>query len=134
MEKRGKDRMTAFKVGFVKKLAHLGLPPDQLFGMMKSAVTDPTDLIAELMRGSAGTAKDIAGAGLSTAGTLGRYGLYGSVLAPLALGAAGGAADAYMGAPSSSDIENIRQQELVDSYKRLTREVQARRERRKAMQ
>jgi hypothetical protein len=119
MTQRERERADAFKVGFLRKLAELGVLPGEFTGHVKKAVGLAGLSLANLASG-------VLSSGSGLAGELGRAGLQGAVLAPLALGAATGATSGLLDAPSSSDIEELRKQELLELYKRLAKEVRLR--------
>ena len=120
-------RAAAFKVGFLTKLAELGVTPDQFMDKVKQADIEELPNIA--LGGAVDVGKSAIGAGMDAAGlglkTLG----YSSVLAPLLLGGASGALAGHLGAPTSQDIEVLRKAELLSLYDRLTREAKERRAR-----
>lgn len=125
---KAQDRASAFKVGFLRKLAELGVTPDEFMVRVKRANLD--DLPNAALGGAVDVGKSAIGAGLDAAGTGLKTLGYASVLAPLLLGGASGALTGHMDAPTSKDVEALRQEELLSLYERLTREVAERRARR----
>jgi len=125
------ERTAAFKVGFLRKLAELGLTPDEFMQGVKQA--DLESLPDILTGGAVDVGKSAIGAGLDAA-RLGTKALgYSALLAPLAIGGITGAASGYLDAPTSHDIEIMRKAEMLSLYERLTREAQERRLRRAAV-
>lgn len=116
MTKVEREKANAYKVGFLTKLAQLGVLPSE-FAKLANIST------LALLQAASGT----LGSGTSLAGELGSLGLKGAVLAPIAVGAATGAAEGLVDAPSSEDIAFLRNKEKLELYKRLTREVNLRR-------
>jgi len=112
-----RERANAYKVGFLKKLAELGVLPGEFF---KEAAGLSALALANLATGAMGS-------GASLAGQAGKLGLEGAVLAPLAVGTATGAMSGLADAPSSEDIEALHQKEKLELIKRLTKEVKLRR-------
>ena len=114
------ERNSAFKVGFLKKIAEAGYTPDEFFALLKQAVS-PTDVI------NSGTSfMGGLGGALSTGGkTLGALALG----APIVAGGALGAADAAINAPAPEDIEHLRKAEMIGLLRRLTTEVNDRQKR-----
>lgn len=115
------EPQTAFKVGFLKKVAELGYTPDEFFAMTKVAF-DPADLLS--MAGSAGK-------GLGSALSMGGKALGAAALgAPIVAGGVLGAADAAANAPSTDDVESLRKAEMIGLLRRLTSEVSGRQQKR----
>lgn len=112
------ERTTAFKVGFLKKVAELGLTPDEF---VKLAL-DPTDL---LLSGGSGLMHGATGALALGGKTLGAAALG----APIVAGGIAGAADAALNAPTGEDIDSLRNAEMVGLLNRLTAEIRTRRAR-----
>lgn len=124
------ERAAAFKVGFLRKLAELGVTPDEFMGRVKQA--DLESLPDILAGGSVDVGKSAIGAGLDAA-RLGAKALgYSALLAPAIVGGVTGAASGYLDAPTSGDVDIMRKAELLALYERLTREAQERRLRRAA--
>lgn len=111
----------AFKVGFLTKLAELGLTPGEFY----KAAAEGKSIFPDL--GSVGMG---LGGGLLEAGKAGGQGLLAlGVGAPLALGGIAGAADAALNAPNGEDIEDLRRAELIGLLRRMTGEVRGRSQR-----
>lgn len=116
------ERHDAFKVGFLMKLAEIGMTPDEFY---KQAAGVPGLGLADL--GSAGMG---IGSGLLGAGALGGKMLAGGAVGlPLILGGAAGAADAALNAPTGEDIEDLRRAEMIGLLRRMTGEVRGRAQR-----
>jgi len=113
-----KERRDAFKVGFLRKVAELGMTPTDFFGMVKEAMIPLSDMM------SAGTAG--AGALWGLGSEAAKYGLYGAALAPLAAGVVTGGLEAKLTSPSVEDIEALRRAELAAKYDRMTKEIRSR--------
>lgn len=120
-----KERVDAFKVGFLFKLAEIGVMPSQLHEMVKKAFVDPNSLASSALSG-AGEVGKASLTGLGLAGSGAKYGLMAAAGVPIALGAASGAADAALNAPTPEDIETLRQAEMVGLYQRLSAEIRKR--------
>jgi hypothetical protein len=116
-----RERANAYKVGFLRKLAEIGVRPDEFMERVKKA-----DFLDQVTGGAVGAGRDIIGGGIDLAGTgikaLGQA----AILAPLLTGAATGTASAMLSSPSTEDIESLRKAEILNLYKRLTDEVKAR--------
>jgi hypothetical protein len=117
------DRISAYKVGFLTKLAELGILPDEMYAQVKKA-----DLMETLASGGVDVGKQIAGLGLSAGAEGAKWLGYGALAAPVAAGGGVGMAHALLDAPSDRDIESMRKTELINLYKRITQEVMARRQ------
>jgi hypothetical protein len=124
------ERSAAFKVGFLRKLAELGVTPNEFYDLVKVAVGD--DALSSMFMGATDVGKSLIGTGLDWAGeaakTLGTVAL----AAPVAIGAATGALSGALNSPSVEDINVLRKTEALELYKRMTQEINARRAR-KAM-
>ena len=114
-----RERADAYKVGFLRKLAEEGILPSEFAEHAKRASLSGLAMI--------NAAAGVLGSGASLAGEVGSLGLKGALLAPIAAGAATGAADGLTDAPSKEDIEFLRKKETLELYKRLAREVNLRR-------
>ncbi len=125
------ERAMAFRVGFLTKLAQLGVTPSQLLDRVKQA--DVTDLLSALASGTAGVGQTALGHGLSLAGDVAGTGLTVAGLAPLALGGITGATSAMLNSPSLEDIDTLRQAELAATYDRLAKQIRARMARKAAV-
>jgi len=131
MDKVKRQRADAYRVGFLKKLAELGILPSRFHAGVKQAFLDPMALLNPFVQGAADVGK---GALSETARSLASTAGHTAVLAPLAIGGVTGIADAALNAPSPEDIENLRKAELIANYERLSKETSARRARRASMQ
>lgn len=116
--KERKERMDAFKVGFLRKVAELGMTPTDFFGMVKKSFDPLSDMLGA---GAAG-----AGALWGLGSEAAKYGLYGAALAPVAAGVVTGGLEAKLTSPSVEDIEALRRAELTAKYDRMTKEIRAR--------
>jgi hypothetical protein len=116
-----RDRANAWKVGFLRKLAELGVRPNVFADRVKSA-----GVLDQLTGGAVGAGREVVGGGVDLAGaglkTLGQA----AILAPLLTGAATGTASALLSSPSAEDIESLRKAEILHLYRRLTEEIRAR--------
>lgn len=104
------ERADAFKVGFLSKVAELGMTPSEFVGMVKSAL-DPISALTGLWASGSDVAK---------------YGLYGAALAPIGIGAVHGGLEAKLTSPSVEDIEALRRAELTAKYERMAKEIRSR--------
>lgn len=111
-----RDKADAYKVGFLTKLAQMGVLPSEF------AKHASLPLMA-LINAAAGA----AGSGANLAGNVGALGLKAAIAAPLALGSVSGAVEGLTDAPSNEDIEFLRKKEVLELYKRLSKEVNLRR-------
>lgn len=128
-----KKRRWAYKVGFLQKLAEMGVRPDEFFGHAKRAFFDPTALGASALKSTGDIGAALLG-GLGTGLTTAGKGLgYTALGAPIALGAGSGAMSAAFSAPTPEDIQVLRNVELIALYERLTKEINARRARKASM-
>ena len=119
------SRKLSFKVGFLSKLAKDGVLPSRLFERVKEA--GAADPLMKFMGGVYGEGRGVAGAAASQAlpaakllGTLG-------ILAPIGAGAVTGTTAAKLSSPPAPDIEALRKEELAQLYRRLAKEIRARR-------
>jgi hypothetical protein len=112
MTKAERERANAYKVGFLRKLAQLGVLPGE-FHKRASGL------------GVLGLA-NLAGSGMSLAGQAGKTGIETALMAPLLAGTATGALSGLSDAPSAEDIEILRQKEKLELLRRLTKEVKLR--------
>jgi hypothetical protein len=123
MTSEQRERANAYKVGFMRKLAELGVRPSQF---MSAATAKRADFLDKLTGGAVDVGRDVIGGGVDLAGaglkTLGQA----AILAPLLTGAATGTASAMLSSPSSEDIESLRKAEILNLYRRLTEEIKAR--------
>jgi hypothetical protein len=126
-------RRASFKSGFLRKLAELGHTPSEFYQHIKQSFMDPTELVSSAIGGASEVGKAAVGGGLAAAGAGAKTLGYGAVLAPLAVGGVAGAAEGWLNAPSTEDIEILRKQELIGLYKRLAQEVSERKSRRVQM-
>ena len=130
----GGCRKAAFKVGFLVKLAELGVMPTEFKNLMEKAALDlPGKLVEGLLSGAGSVGSSAISGGAEALKSIGGYGLQAAALAPFAVGGLSGAVEAGLEAPTPMDIENLRQYELLQLYERLTKEVSARRERKAAL-
>lgn len=95
----------AFKVGFLARCAEEGLSPDQIAARVKFAA----DKFAGLMDAAAGLGKSVVGTGLPLA-----------LLAPVALGGMAGYGLSRATDIDDTDVAEIKNQELLDSYAQET--------------
>ena len=115
------EKKLAFKVGYLMKLAELGVLPSEFSGLLKAAL-DITDIAS-----TAGGLGEKALTGGLAAGALGGKLLVGAGIgAPLLVGGATGAADAMLSAPSDETLEALQAAEMLGTYNRLTREIKSR--------
>jgi len=120
-----RERANAFKVGFLRKVAELGMTPSEFMGMVKTAM-EPMTALMGLGSGGLGAAW---GLGQEAA----KYGLYGAALAPIGVGMATGGLEAKLTSPSVEDIEALRRAELAAKYDRMTKEIRSRMARKAAV-
>jgi hypothetical protein len=115
------NRKLAFKLGFLSKMAKYGVQPSEFFE--KAADISPSSILSGLYGVGAGGAKALGGAALPLAKLMATLG----VAAPLAGGVITGTAAAKLNAPPAPDIGAIRKEETIALYRRLAREIRARR-------
>jgi hypothetical protein len=121
------ERADAFKVGFLRKLAELGVTPHEFYTTVKSAAGD--DMLSSMFMGATDIGKSLIGTGLDWAGDAAKI-LGGVALAaPVIAGGATGVLSGALNSPSVEDINVLRKTELLGTYKRLTQEINARRAR-----
>lgn len=105
----------AFKVGFLLKCAEDGLTPEQILarvremrtGLSKQAVIG--GLLDKALDAGGGIAKSMAS-----------YGIPAAIIAPPAIGALGGYALSKATDIDDTDVNGIKNQEVVDEYNRQT--------------
>lgn len=123
-------RTAAFKVGFLRKLAEIGAQPQEFMHHLKEAQIPFLDSV---FSGAIGTGRDVVGGGLGLLGEGAKLTGEAALLAPFLVGAATGTTSAMLSSPSMQDIESLRKSEILNLYRQLTREVQARNARRAAV-
>ena len=123
------ERKDAFKVGFVTKLASLGLTPNCFYELTKRAFVDPNSMMASALLGMGGVGKSAITGSLSMIRPVGSMAMKTAIGGPMLIGGASGIAESKLNAPKEEDIELLRQAELLGMYRRLTEEVNARRAR-----
>lgn len=103
----------AFKVGFLTRCVEDGLTPDQMLSAVKLAADmfEKRAFIGSLLGKGVDTA---AGA----AGSLGRMGAVGALLAPPILGGVAGYGLARATDVDDTDVDAIKNRELVEEYQR----------------
>jgi DNA helicase TIP49 (TBP-interacting protein) len=117
----------AFKLGFLSRCVEEGLSPQQTNVLAKSAAEMLTKqaFVREAIGQVTGTVKDTADAGKSVV----EFGKSMWPLAALAVGvpAGAGALTAYLQNSAtdsdSSDVEDAKRQELLDTYRRMTEQM-----------
>lgn len=104
----------SFKVGFLARCAHEGLTPDQMLDRVKRAgdMLEKRSLFDSLVHGAGGVAKGLAG-----------YGIPMALAAPPILGGLGGYALAKATDVDDTDVDAIKNQELVDEYQRQSQRI-----------
>jgi hypothetical protein len=124
--KTAADRAECFKLGFLAKVAELGLTPNEFFSFTKNAILDIDKLMDKtvggtLDLGSSALSKglELGGSALGTAGNLALWG-------PLAIGGAHGALREYLETPPAQNIDVLRKMETLGLYRRLTNEIRNR--------
>lgn len=116
-------RKTAFKVGFLCKLAEIGIRPSELY----KAADGIFDMIPNPLGEGIDAAKGTASAGLNFATDKALpYALAAGAGIPLALGATTGMIAGKLTSPIPEDIEDLRKQELIETYRRLAAEIKSR--------
>lgn len=112
----------AFKVGFLARCARDGLTPPQMLARVKLAgdLLEKHAVLGGLMGGAAGAAGGVANrvAGL---------GIPLALAAPPIVGGLGGYALARMTDVDDTDVDAIKNQELVDEYRRQAEALRRRR-------
>jgi hypothetical protein len=122
-----RERADAFKVGFLRKLAELGVTPNELYARVKSAAGD--DALSSMFMGATDVGKSLIGTGLDWAGDAAKILAGVAVAAPVVAGGVTGALSGALNSPSIEDINTLRKTELLEMYKRMTQEISARRAR-----
>lgn len=114
-------RKLAFKLGFLSKMAKCGVTPNEFFE--KAAGIDPTSILGGLYGVGAGGVKALGGMAIPAAKLMTTLG----IAAPVGLGAITGATAAKLDAPPEPDLGAIRKEETIALYRRLAKEIRARR-------
>lgn len=111
----------AFKVGFLARCAAAGLTPGETLYAVKAAADafEKRAFLGSLL----GKATDAAG---GVAKGLAGYAIPAAVIAPPVLGGLGGYALAKATDVDDTDVEAIKNQELIDEYTRQTEDVRRR--------
>jgi len=108
------DKRQAFKLGFLTRLADEGMSPAQIEETVKSAA------ISDFVTKPWNVAWDIGGSTAKTVGGgLANMGMLGAIAGPPLLGALAGYGAARMTDIGDEDVEELRQQELINEYRRL---------------
>jgi hypothetical protein len=140
----------AFRIGFLRRCAEMGLdgggiaklaqvglarvkeakkddsPVSLLSGIGKSMTEGLGKTIVGIPGAAAGAVQSAGSGLLSGAGMLGQYGLLGLALGPPALGAAAGYGLARATDIDDEDVDSVKQQELIDEYRRSAAQLQHR--------
>ena len=98
-----------FKIGFLRKMAESGLRPSDFENVGKTAaISDFANLL--------------------TGGTLalGKAGLTLGLAAPLAAGTVGGMGARVASQADDEDVDEVKDQEMADTYRRLARDIRER--------
>lgn len=95
----------AFKVGFLARCAEEGLSADQIADRVKFA----SDKMASFMDGLAGVGKSVVSTGVPLA-----------AIAPIALGGMAGYGLSRMTDIDDTDVDEVKNQELLDTYAQET--------------
>lgn len=122
-----RERANSFKVGFLKKIASLGLTPVSFFEMVKKSDMDWNSMLGPYVGGAMNMGASIGGGALDAAKGLAKGTAYAGVLAPMAIGGLTGVADAKLSAPTPDDVKILHKAELLALYTKLTREINDRR-------
>lgn len=125
MGKEIQDRIGAFKLGFLKKLAEDGITPSEFYIMIKQAF-DPTEIVTTGMGNATEVGTKLLDTGVEVGGDLLKNLMYAGVLAPAALGGMAGAVEARLTSPSAEDIESLRNAELAAKYEQASRIIKRR--------
>jgi len=125
MDKEAADRANAFKVGFLTKLAEIGVTPNEFNERIKQAF-DPLTMLLAGAGGATEAGQKVIGTGVDVGGSLLKNLAYAGLLGPLALGGTAGALEAKMTSPSAEDIEALQNAELAAKYEQLTRAIKGR--------
>jgi len=120
-----RERINAFKVGFLRKLAEEGITPDEFHEHVKQAF-DPMAAAVAGAGGAADVGTKLVGAGADVGGALLKNLAYAGVLAPMALGGTAGAIEARLTSPSVEDVEAMRRAELAAKYEQMARVIRQR--------
>lgn len=102
----------SFKVGFLGRCAEAGMTPDQMLGVIKQA----QDKLA-FVSGLLGGLKDVAS---GVGGAVTGYGIPLALAAPPVLGGIAGYGLGRLSDIDDTDIDDIKDQEVLDEYKRQT--------------
>ncbi len=104
----------AFKLGFLTRLADAGMSPEQVRETVKSAAI--TDFLTKPWN----VAWDVGGStAKNVGGGLANMGMLAAIAGPPALGAMGGYLASRATDIGDEDVEELKQQELIDEYRRL---------------
>jgi hypothetical protein len=125
----GADRKMAFKVGFLCKLAELGVQPSEFY-KAADGVSPGSDLYG-FVTGRTGKLFD-KGIDFTLDKAL-PYALAAAIGIPLVAGTVSGAVTGKLTSPISESIDDVRKKELIDTYRRLASEVKSRSERQKGL-
>jgi hypothetical protein len=118
------ERRLAFKVGFLSRLAEVGISPDEFH---KSAAAAAAPLLMGILGGGAmNVGKDVAAKVHGITEGLPQLALQGLAAAPIGIGSGLGALEGLTSAPTSTDIELLNKLEMLSLYKKLTEEARSR--------
>lgn len=107
----------AFKVGFLRKCAELGMTEDEIGQTIKSANIG----VDSVLNAITGVAKPVVEKTL-------QVGIPAALLAPPIAGGLAGYGASKLTDIDDTDVEELRQRELVDEYRRLTARLKQRRD------
>lgn len=120
MPVESKERVVAFKVGFLRKLAENGMTPADFHELVKQS------MLGAFLSGMGDAVGGTAQAGMGLGGNLANMALRGAVLAPAVGGLVTGGLEAKLTSPSVEDMEAVRKAELTARLKAATQEIRAR--------
>lgn len=127
MQDEMRDRIDAFKLGFLRKLAEDGITPDEFYGLVKQAF-DPLSAAVSGFSGATDMGTKMLGTGIDVGGSLLKNLAYLGLVAPIAIGGTAGAVEARLTSPSGMDVDSLRNAELAAKYEQATKIIQQRME------
>lgn len=125
MKDEMRDRISAFKLGFLKKLAEDGITPDEFHGLIKQAF-DPLAAMVSGVGGATDIGTKLMSTGADVGGSVLKNLAYAGLIAPVVLGGTAGAIEARLTSPSVEDLEAMRRAELAAKYEQMSHVIRQR--------
>ena len=124
------DRRRQFKLGFLTKLAEVGMTPGEFYTRMEKAGI--LNLQDALLLGAGTALKNRAGKVVDLVDDVPRYGAQAAIGVPAVVGGGLGLAQGLMEAPADTDVSLLHKAEQIGQYRKLTDEIRKRTQKQEA--